>query len=62
MFFSQQKLVLRNNSANTTQQLRLLIRGQDQDCFQVIWKNADDTLFIYLVIYVFLSTTSWTTC
>ncbi|XP_037639447.1 centrosomal protein of 192 kDa isoform X1 [Sebastes umbrosus] len=31
----QQKLVLRNNSSNTTQQLRLLIRGQDQDCFQL---------------------------
>lgn len=32
---SQQKLVLRNNSTTVTQQLRLLIRGQDQDCFQV---------------------------
>ncbi|XP_061674954.1 centrosomal protein of 192 kDa isoform X2 [Syngnathoides biaculeatus] len=31
----QQKLVLRNNSSNATQQLRLLIRGQDQDCFQL---------------------------
>ncbi|KAM3873483.1 LOW QUALITY PROTEIN: centrosomal protein of 192 kDa [Diretmus argenteus] len=31
----QQKLVLRNNSLNTVQQLRLLIRGQDQDCFQL---------------------------
>ncbi|CAL8286898.1 unnamed protein product [Merluccius merluccius] len=31
----QQKLVLRNNSADDTQQLRLLIRGQDQDCFQL---------------------------
>uniref|UniRef100_A0A3B4TS21 Centrosomal protein 192 n=1 Tax=Seriola dumerili TaxID=41447 RepID=A0A3B4TS21_SERDU len=31
---AQQKLVLRNNSTNATQQLRLLIRGQDQDCFQ----------------------------
>ncbi|XP_059195410.1 centrosomal protein of 192 kDa [Centropristis striata] len=31
----QQKLVLRNNSTNATQQLRLLIRGQDQDCFQL---------------------------
>ncbi|XP_063735024.1 centrosomal protein of 192 kDa isoform X2 [Eleginops maclovinus] len=31
----QQKLVLRNNSTNGTQQLRLLIRGQDQDCFQL---------------------------
>ncbi|XP_040900614.1 centrosomal protein of 192 kDa isoform X2 [Toxotes jaculatrix] len=31
----QQKLVLRNNSAGATQQLRLLIRGQDQDCFQL---------------------------
>uniref|UniRef100_A0A3P9P599 Abnormal spindle-like microcephaly-associated protein ASH domain-containing protein n=1 Tax=Poecilia reticulata TaxID=8081 RepID=A0A3P9P599_POERE len=31
----QQKLVLRNNSTSTTQQLRLLIRGQDQDCFQL---------------------------
>ncbi|KAM6967635.1 centrosomal protein of 192 kDa [Aplochiton taeniatus] len=31
----QQKLVLRNNSSNTTQHLRLLIRGQDQDCFQL---------------------------
>ncbi|KAI3361498.1 hypothetical protein L3Q82_013647, partial [Scortum barcoo] len=31
----QQKLVLRNNSNNATQQLRLLIRGQDQDCFQL---------------------------
>ncbi|XP_059920680.1 centrosomal protein of 192 kDa [Gadus macrocephalus] len=31
----QQKLVLRNNSADGTQQLRLLIRGQDQDCFQL---------------------------
>ncbi|TWW79708.1 Centrosomal protein of 192 kDa [Takifugu flavidus] len=30
----QQKLVLRNNSTSTAQQLRLLIRGQDQDCFQ----------------------------
>uniref|UniRef100_G3NHS4 Centrosomal protein 192 n=1 Tax=Gasterosteus aculeatus TaxID=69293 RepID=G3NHS4_GASAC len=31
----QQKLVLRNNSSTATQQLRLLIRGQDQDCFQL---------------------------
>ncbi|XP_074538794.1 centrosomal protein of 192 kDa isoform X2 [Halichoeres trimaculatus] len=31
----QQKLVLRNNSSSVTQQLRLLIRGQDQDCFQL---------------------------
>ncbi|TRY60767.1 hypothetical protein DNTS_029619 [Danionella cerebrum] len=31
----QQKLVLRNNSPATSQQLRLLIRGQDQDCFQL---------------------------
>ncbi|XP_061571947.1 centrosomal protein of 192 kDa [Cololabis saira] len=31
----QQKLVLRNNSTTNTQQLRLLIRGQDQDCFQL---------------------------
>ncbi|KAI9537290.1 hypothetical protein NQZ68_026420 [Dissostichus eleginoides] len=31
----QQKLVLRNNSTDATQQLRLLIRGQDQDCFQL---------------------------
>ncbi|XP_051577285.1 centrosomal protein of 192 kDa-like isoform X2 [Myxocyprinus asiaticus] len=31
----QQKLVLRNNSPTTAQQLRLLIRGQDQDCFQL---------------------------
>ncbi|XP_076992167.1 centrosomal protein of 192 kDa isoform X2 [Tamandua tetradactyla] len=30
-----QKLVLRNNSASITQHLRLLIRGQDQDCFQL---------------------------
>ncbi|PNJ11499.1 CEP192 isoform 6, partial [Pongo abelii] len=30
-----QKLALRNNSASTTQHLRLLIRGQDQDCFQL---------------------------
>lgn len=35
ILFSQQKLVLRNDSTSTTQQLRLLIRGQDQDCFQV---------------------------
>lgn len=31
----QQKLVLRNNSTTVAQQLRLLIRGQDQDCFQL---------------------------
>ncbi|XP_042565135.1 centrosomal protein of 192 kDa isoform X2 [Clupea harengus] len=31
----QQKLVLRNNSSSVAQQLRLLIRGQDQDCFQL---------------------------
>ncbi|XP_069050952.1 centrosomal protein of 192 kDa [Lepisosteus oculatus] len=31
----QQKLVLRNNSSSSVQQLRLLIRGQDQDCFQL---------------------------
>ncbi|XP_066546802.1 centrosomal protein of 192 kDa isoform X2 [Amia ocellicauda] len=31
----QQKLVLRNNSPSSVQQLRLLIRGQDQDCFQL---------------------------
>uniref|UniRef100_A0A2I3GG30 Centrosomal protein 192 n=1 Tax=Nomascus leucogenys TaxID=61853 RepID=A0A2I3GG30_NOMLE len=30
-----QKVALRNNSASTTQHLRLLIRGQDQDCFQL---------------------------
>uniref|UniRef100_A0A8C5GIS4 Centrosomal protein 192 n=1 Tax=Gouania willdenowi TaxID=441366 RepID=A0A8C5GIS4_GOUWI len=31
----QQKLVLRNIAADSTQKLRLLIRGQDQDCFQL---------------------------
>nr|XP_013797922.1 PREDICTED: centrosomal protein of 192 kDa [Apteryx mantelli mantelli] len=31
----QQKLTLRNNSLSVTQHLRLLIRGQDQDCFQL---------------------------
>ena len=30
-----QKLALRNNSTSSAQHLRLLIRGQDQDCFQV---------------------------
>ncbi|XP_045383774.1 centrosomal protein of 192 kDa isoform X2 [Lemur catta] len=30
-----QKLALRNDSISTTQHLRLLIRGQDQDCFQL---------------------------
>uniref|UniRef100_A0A8C3YMC0 Uncharacterized protein n=1 Tax=Catagonus wagneri TaxID=51154 RepID=A0A8C3YMC0_9CETA len=30
-----QKLTLRNNSTSTAQLLRLLIRGQDQDCFQL---------------------------
>ncbi|XP_075386005.1 centrosomal protein of 192 kDa isoform X3 [Tenrec ecaudatus] len=30
-----QKLVLRNNSTSITQHLRLFIRGQDQDCFQL---------------------------
>ncbi|XP_054099904.2 centrosomal protein of 192 kDa isoform X5 [Callithrix jacchus] len=29
------KLALRNNSASTIQHLRLLIKGQDQDCFQL---------------------------
>ncbi|XP_065441293.1 centrosomal protein of 192 kDa isoform X8 [Chrysemys picta bellii] len=32
---SQQKLTLRNNSPSATQHLRLLIRGQDQNCFQL---------------------------
>ncbi|XP_065254396.1 centrosomal protein of 192 kDa [Emys orbicularis] len=31
----QQKLTLRNNSPSATQHLRLLIRGQDQNCFQL---------------------------
>ncbi|XP_072324522.1 centrosomal protein of 192 kDa isoform X1 [Scyliorhinus torazame] len=31
----QQKLILRNNSSSLTQQLRLFIKGQDQDCFQL---------------------------
>ncbi|KAL2083861.1 hypothetical protein ACEWY4_019379 [Coilia grayii] len=31
----QQKLVLRNNSPSVAQQLRLQVRGQDQDCFQL---------------------------
>ncbi|XP_072425902.1 centrosomal protein of 192 kDa isoform X5 [Chiloscyllium punctatum] len=31
----QQKLILRNNSSSVVQQLRLLIKGQDQDCFQL---------------------------
>ncbi|XP_040209857.1 centrosomal protein of 192 kDa isoform X2 [Rana temporaria] len=31
----QQKLILRNTSATSSQQLRLIIRGQDQDCFQL---------------------------
>ncbi|OXB66757.1 hypothetical protein ASZ78_003002 [Callipepla squamata] len=31
----QQKLTLRNNSPSETQHLRLVIRGQDQDCFQL---------------------------
>ncbi|KAM8847082.1 centrosomal protein of 192 kDa isoform 1-T1 [Synchiropus picturatus] len=31
----QQKLILRNNSSDVTQYLQLLIRGQDQDCFQL---------------------------
>ncbi|XP_073926486.1 centrosomal protein of 192 kDa isoform X6 [Castor canadensis] len=30
-----QKLTLRSSSTSTTQHLRLLIRGQDQDCFQL---------------------------
>nr|XP_021515189.1 centrosomal protein of 192 kDa isoform X1 [Meriones unguiculatus] len=30
-----QKLALRNSSTTTTQNLRLLIKGQDQDCFQI---------------------------
>ncbi|KYO35334.1 centrosomal protein of [Alligator mississippiensis] len=30
-----QKLTLRNNSPSTSQHLRLLISGQDQDCFQL---------------------------
>ncbi|XP_036100846.1 centrosomal protein of 192 kDa isoform X9 [Molossus molossus] len=30
-----QKLALRNNSTSTAQHLRLLIRGQDHDCFQL---------------------------
>ncbi|XP_060056607.1 centrosomal protein of 192 kDa isoform X3 [Erinaceus europaeus] len=30
-----QKLALRNNSTSATQHLRLLIRGKDQDCFQL---------------------------
>ncbi|CAH7032878.1 Cep192 [Phodopus roborovskii] len=30
-----QKLVLRNSSTTTAQTLRLLIKGQDQDCFQI---------------------------
>ncbi|XP_006876648.1 PREDICTED: centrosomal protein of 192 kDa-like [Chrysochloris asiatica] len=30
-----QKIALRNNSTSITQHLRLLIRGQDQDCFQL---------------------------
>uniref|UniRef100_A0A7M4EJL6 Centrosomal protein 192 n=1 Tax=Crocodylus porosus TaxID=8502 RepID=A0A7M4EJL6_CROPO len=30
-----QKLTLRNNSPSTSQHLRLLITGQDQDCFQL---------------------------
>ncbi|XP_064299129.1 centrosomal protein of 192 kDa isoform X1 [Phalacrocorax carbo] len=32
---AQQKLTLRNDSSTVTQHLRLLIRGQDQDCFQL---------------------------
>nr|DBA24442.1 TPA: hypothetical protein GDO54_012093 [Pyxicephalus adspersus] len=31
----QQKLILRNMSTTSSQQLRLIIRGQDQDCFQL---------------------------
>ncbi|XP_053323211.1 centrosomal protein of 192 kDa [Spea bombifrons] len=31
----QQKLILRNTSPSSSQHLRLLIRGQDQDCFQL---------------------------
>ncbi|KAM4027032.1 centrosomal protein of 192 kDa isoform 2-T2 [Anomaloglossus baeobatrachus] len=31
----QQKLTLRNTSSSSSQHLRLLIRGQDQDCFQL---------------------------
>ncbi|NWU09012.1 CE192 protein, partial [Cephalopterus ornatus] len=31
----QRKLTLRNDSPSVTQHLRLLIRGQDQDCFQL---------------------------
>ncbi|XP_053427203.1 centrosomal protein of 192 kDa isoform X2 [Nycticebus coucang] len=30
-----QKVALRNNSTSATQHLRLVIRGQDQDCFQL---------------------------
>ncbi|XP_010080899.1 PREDICTED: centrosomal protein of 192 kDa, partial [Pterocles gutturalis] len=32
---AQQKLTLRNDSPSVTHHLRLLIRGQDQDCFQL---------------------------
>ncbi|XP_065609671.1 centrosomal protein of 192 kDa [Cyrtonyx montezumae] len=31
----QRKVTLRNNSPSVTQHLRLVIRGQDQDCFQL---------------------------
>ncbi|KAM4704993.1 centrosomal protein of 192 kDa [Rhinophrynus dorsalis] len=31
----QQKLILRNTSTSASQHLRLVIRGQDQDCFQL---------------------------
>ncbi|XP_053553214.1 centrosomal protein of 192 kDa [Bombina bombina] len=31
----QQKLILRNTSTTSSQYLRLLIKGQDQDCFQL---------------------------
>ncbi|KAJ1190861.1 hypothetical protein NDU88_000180 [Pleurodeles waltl] len=30
-----QKLILRNNSSSLTQNLRLVVKGQDQDCFQL---------------------------
>uniref|UniRef100_K7F848 Centrosomal protein 192 n=1 Tax=Pelodiscus sinensis TaxID=13735 RepID=K7F848_PELSI len=36
----QQKLTLRNNSPSATQHLRLLIRGQDQNCFQQVLEAA----------------------
>jgi hypothetical protein len=59
--FRLQKLALRNSSTTTAQNLRLFIKGQDQDCFQVctlIFVLSDLNTFLKTILFCLCSRVS----